>query len=97
MDNITFEIFKPAKSAMQSGKAKQKWQVKPISSDQHRKVNQLMGWTSSSSTTQSQILFEFNSKEEAIKFVEEKGFNYKIREPKKSSFKVKSYAANFTS
>lgn len=90
------KIFRPTKSAMQSGKKNtKKWLVKPIEEANIRSVNPLMGWVSASNTS-SQLGFEFSSKEAAIKFAESKNFSYEIEEPKISSLKQKSYAANFT-
>lgn len=94
--NIEVKIFKPVKSAMQSGKAKDKWFVEPISYKNHRELNQLMGWVSSNSTTYSQLHFEFNSKEEAIEFAKEYGLKYSVYEPNVAVFKRKSYSENFT-
>lgn len=95
-NDIEVKIYKPAKSAMQSGKANRKWVAKPVSDENHRRLNQLMGWVSSNSTKNSQLLFEFNSKEEAIEFAEKNQIKYFVQEPKVASFKSKSYAGNFT-
>jgi len=90
------KIFRPAKSAMQSGKKNsKKWYVEPIEETNIRSVNPLMGWISAKNTS-SQLHFEFISKEEAIKFAESEGFQYEVEEPKIASVKQKSYAANFT-
>ena len=89
-------IFRPAKSAMQSGKRNIKtWLVEPIEETNIRSVNPLMGWVSASNTS-SQLQLEFSTKEEAIKFVESRNFQYEIEEPKVASVKQKSYSANFT-
>ncbi len=89
-------IYKQSKSAMQSGKQNaKKWILKPIEEENIRSINSLMGWVSADSTI-SQLKFEFENKEDAIKFAEEKKFEYEIVEPKKPTIKPKSYAANFT-
>ena len=90
------KIFKPAKSAMQSGKKNiKKWLMEPIDESNVRSINPLMGWVSASNTT-SQLHFEFSSKEEAMKFAKEKKFEFEIHEPHGSTVKPKSYAENFT-
>lgn len=94
-EKIEVKIYQPAKSAMQSGKAKKKWLVEPIDHENHRKLGKLMGWVSSDSTFFSQLEFQFLTKEEAIRFAEDKGFECKVYEPNKASLKKKSYAANF--
>ncbi len=89
------KIFRPAKSAMQSGKQRvKKWLMKPIEENNARSINQITGWISSDNTI-SQLSFEFASKEAAIQFAENRGFEYEIHDPKISSIKPKSYAANF--
>lgn len=89
-------ILKPAKSAMQSGKKKtKKWLVKTNHDQTSRSVNETMGWISADNTL-SQLNFTFDSKENAIKFCQLKGYDYEIIEPKISTFKHKSYAENFT-
>jgi hypothetical protein len=93
---MKFRIYKPAKSAMQSGrKNTQKWLLVPIEEENIRSVNPLMGWVSAKDTS-SQIRFEFADKEEAIKFAENRNFEYEVEEPKSPTIKQKSYAANFT-
>jgi hypothetical protein len=90
------KIFQPAKSAMQSGKKnRKKWLVEPIASNNVRSINPLMGWISAANTN-SQLHFEFSSKEEAVKFAQSKGFKFEIHEPHTASIKPKSYAENFT-
>lgn len=93
---MKFRIFKPTKNAMQSGKKNtEKWLMQPILEENIRFVNQTTGWISAKNTN-SQFNFEFLSKEEAVNFAKNSGFDYEIIEPKTSSIKKKSYAANFT-
>lgn len=93
---MKFRIYKPTKSAMQSGrKNSKKWLMRPIEKSGARSINPLMGWVSASNTA-SQLCFEFSSKEDAIKFAESKNFDYEIFEPKSTAVKKKSYAENFT-
>ena len=89
-------IYKQSKSAMQSGKQNtKKWILKPVEEENIRSINPLMGWISADSTV-SQLKFEFANKEDAIKFAEDKKFEYEVIEPKASTIKPKSYSANFT-
>ena len=82
---------------MQSGKQNsKKWLMLPIEEEKIRSINPLTGWVSAKNT-QSQLRFEFLSKEDAIKFAEKKGFAYEIDKPQMSKIRPKSYAANFTS
>lgn len=90
------KILRPTKSAMQSGKKNmKKWLMLPVEENDIRSINQTMGWISADNTS-SQLRFEFSNKEDAVKFAQEKGFEYEIIEPKTATVKQKSYAANFT-
>src|SRR3954468_1529220 len=58
-------IYKPAKTAMQSGTAKTKDWVLDYEPEQPRVVEPLMGWTSSGDMRQ-QVRLQFETKEEAV-------------------------------
>ena len=89
----TAKIYSPAKSSMQSGKGKsEKWVLEYVS--QRNIYNPLMGWESSKDTN-SQIKINFSSKEQAIEFANKNNIKYKIIEPNKKKFVIKSYADNF--
>lgn len=90
------KIFRPTKSATQSGKKNtKKWLVLPIEEQNIRSINSLTGWISADNTS-SQLKFEFQNKKDAIKFAKESNFDYIVEEPEISKVKAKSYAANFT-
>jgi len=87
-------IYRPAKTAMQSGRGNTaKWVVEyePQAARTH---DSLMGWTSSSDTGQ-QVKLRFDSKEEAIAFCRRKGIDHVVREPRERRVRPKSYADNF--
>ncbi len=87
-------IFRPAKTAMQSGQANTKeWRLEH-EPESARHVEPLMGWTSSSDMN-SQIHLEFASKEEAINYAERNGIPFRVIEPKPRAPIRKSYADNF--
>lgn len=89
-------IYKPAKSAMQSGKNNiKKWLLVPVEEENVRSVNPLMGWTSAGNTV-SQLKLFFASKEAAVAYAASKKFDYEVIEPEVFLPKKKSYAANFT-
>lgn len=87
-------IFRPAKSAMQSGFAQTKNWVLEFEPEKARAVEPLMGWTSSSDA-RSQVRLEFDSKDEAIAYAERNGLAYTVSEPKVRKHQAKSYADNF--
>jgi hypothetical protein len=87
-------IYRPAKSAMQSGRANtRKWIVEfePSGGKSH---DPLMGWVSSTDTAQ-QVRMKFDSEEAAIAFCKRKGMDYVLREPHQRKIRPKSYAENF--
>ncbi|MGD9783803.1 MAG: ETC complex I subunit [Hyphomicrobiaceae bacterium] len=87
-------IFRPAKTAMQSGFARTKTWVLEHEPEAARRVEPLMGWTSSADPGQ-QVRLEFDSKEAAIAYAERNGIPYTVVEPKVRKHQPKSYADNF--
>ena len=87
-------IYKPAKTAMQSGTARTKAWVLEYEPEQPRVVEPLMGWTSSADMKQ-QIRLNFDSKEEAVAYCERHGIPFVVREPKQPARRVIAYADNF--
>src|ERR1700728_4606850 len=69
---MTARIYKPARTAMQSGNAKTKEWVLDYEPEQPRSVEPLMGWTSSGDMKQ-EVHLSFDTKEEAIAFCERHG------------------------
>jgi|TARA_B100001939_G_scaffold216650_1_gene186327 hypothetical protein len=88
------KIYKPTKTAMQSGTKKfDKWVIEFIT-DQPG-INPLMGWESSTDTN-SELKLEFSSKELAVDYAKKNKINFEIIEPKLRKVIKKSYADNFT-
>lgn len=89
-------IYQPAKTAMQSGKAKTKrWKLEFLRT-QPMKPDALMGWTTMSETIPQQLHLNFDSREDAIAYAEAKGITFEVREPKKAKEAPKAYAENFS-
>ena len=87
------KIFKPSKTAMQSGKrTSKKWLLEFDTLD--TQINPLMGWESSVDTM-SEVKLEFSSKDEAINYAKRNNLDYYIIEPEKSKIVKKSYSDNF--
>ncbi|MFD1343282.1 ETC complex I subunit [Litorisediminicola beolgyonensis] len=89
-------IYRPAKTAMSSGKAKTKHWVLEYVQDSAREIDPLMGWTSSSDT-QSQVKLRFETKEAALEYARDHGIDAQVFEPKERKFNVRprGYAENF--
>ncbi len=91
---MTARIFKPAKTAMQSGEARTKEWVLEFEPSSAPNVEPLMGWTSSSDT-QTQVRLEFETKEEAVAYATREGLAFTLTEPRPRKPIRKSYADNF--
>ncbi len=87
-------IYKPAKTAMQSGRAKTKNWVLEFEPASPREIEPLMGWTSSGDML-SQLRLFFETKEEAVDYAQRNHIAYRIFEPHARAFVKKSYADNF--
>ena len=88
------KIFKPAKTAMQSGRSKfNKWVLK-FSDKKNQLKDSMMGWNGGSSTI-SQIELKFSSKEEAVNYAKKNGIDYEVLETRERKVINKSYADNF--
>ncbi len=87
-------IYRPAKTAMQSGRARTKSWVLEFEPASPRKPDPLMGWSSSSDMRQ-QIELEFDTAEEAVAYAGKHGIAYQVFEPHVPTPRAKSYAENF--
>ena len=87
-------IYKPSKSAMQSGLKKyNKWIIEFLVDEPG--INPLMGWETSTDTY-SELKLEFSSKELAIEYAKKNKIDFEIVESQKRKIVKKSYADNFT-
>ena len=87
------KIYKPAKTAMQSGMRNTKnWllQFDTLNTG----VNPLMGWETSKDTM-SEVKLEFLTKEQAINYAKKNNIDFYIIEPQKRKVIKKSYSDNF--
>ena len=83
------KIYKPSKTAMQSGLKKfDKWIIEYITDDPG--INPLMGWESSTDTY-GELKLEFSTKELAIEYAKKNNINFEVIEPNKRKITLKSY------
>jgi hypothetical protein len=87
-------IYRPSKSAMQSGKARTKNWVLEYEPQRPRSLDPLMGWTSSTDMLQ-QVTLEFDTADEAKAYAEAHAIPYQVFEPHMPKPRAKSYAENF--
>lgn len=88
------KIYKPTKTAMQSGTATNDFWLLEFASEDKKYIEPLMGWVGNRDTKQ-QLRMKFDSKEQAIAYAENNEIPFKLIEPKTRKFIKKSYADNF--
>ena len=87
------KIYKPSKTAMQSGTRNTKnWLLEFDTLDTG--TNPLMGWETSEDTM-SEVKLKFSTKEEALNYAKKNNIDYYIIEPQKNKIIKKSYSDNF--
>ena len=92
---MSARIYKPSKTAMQSGFANTKSWILDFEPEVPRQVEPLMGWTSSADMRQ-QLQLSFDSKEEAVAYCEARGIAYQVFETTPPKRRIMSYADNFS-
>ena len=86
-------IYKPAKTAMQSGLRKTKnWILEYELLETG--ISPLMGWESSKDTL-SEIKLEFSTRDLAISYAKKNNISYYVINPQDSKLVKKSYSDNF--
>jgi hypothetical protein len=91
---MTARIFKPARTAMQSGTGKTKQWLLEHEIETPRRIEPLMGWTSTEET-QQQVRLWFDTAEEAVAYAQRNGIAFRVIEPNVAATKVLSYSDNF--
>ena len=87
-------IFRPAKTAMQSGTAKTQCWVLEYEPATPREPDPLMGWASAGDTL-NEVRLKFETLEAAVAFARKRGLEYTVISPKQGAIRPKSYADNF--
>jgi hypothetical protein len=87
------KIYQPAKSAMQSGAARQKWRLE-FAPGAAPSSDALMGWTSSLGPS-GQVRMSFDTKEQAIAFARAHQIAHQVSEPQMRGRTIKAYSDNF--
>jgi hypothetical protein len=94
LGTMTARIFRPAKSAMQSGLRTTREWILEFEPESPPVIEPLMGWTASGDT-RTQVRISFDTKEEAVAFAERNHIAYRIEDPLPVTRKQISYADNF--
>lgn len=88
------KIYRPSKSAMQSGRASRDSWVLEYEQVSSRQAEPLMGWTSSGDTL-NQVKLRFYSSKAAVAYAEKKGWDYTILPEQTRRVKPRNYQDNF--
>ena len=92
---MTARIYCPAKTAMQSGRAKSRRWLLEFAAQHAKTADPLMGWTSSSDMKADELRLWFASREEAVAYAERHGIDYRVEQHNSRRIEPKSYADNF--
>lgn len=91
---MNVKIYRPARNAMQAGRAKSGFWVLEYEPATSRQPESLMGWSSSGDTL-NQVKMEFPTEEEAVRFAEKKGWAYTVLPAQERRISPRNYVDNF--
>jgi len=91
---VKVRIYQPAKTAMQSGRARTHDWVLSFEPAVPRRRDPLMGWTGSLDTRE-QVLLHFDTREEAVAYADRHGYDYEIHMPHQPRHRLQRYADRF--
>ena len=91
----TAKIYQPARTAMQSGKAKTGHWMLEFERPAPGRPDALMGWNSMPDTI-TEVKLSFDTKQEAIAYATAKNIPFAVKEPHHASIPPKAYAENFS-
>jgi hypothetical protein len=89
------KIFRPSKTAMQSGRAKTKQWTLQFEPRAAKRPDPLMGWASTDDTA-SQVKLSFETREQAVSYAKRHGIAFQVVEARETPRRMKSYADNFS-
>ena len=87
-------IYRPSKTAMQSGKAKARDWILEFEPASARTPDPLMGWNTSRDMN-AQVRLTFETREEAVAYAERHGIPFQLFTPRERKRIIKAYADNF--
>ncbi len=90
---MTARIYKPTRSAMQSGKGKSKEWFLEFVRETPPSADPLMGWTSGDTSTQ--VKLRFDTQEEAEDYARRNGIAYSVAPVPPTKTQKRSYSDNF--
>ncbi len=91
---MTARIYRPSRSATQSGEACSRLWVLEFVPQLPPEIDPLMGWTGSRDMRR-EVKLNFGTKEEAIAYAEKNDIAFRVEPPKEERRKLISYSDNF--
>src|ERR1051325_6103643 len=91
---MSAKIYRPAKTAMQSGKAKTHLWLLEFDQEEPRRIDPILGYTSSADMKQ-QLKLSFETLEQPCAYAERNGIEYRVLKPKEAARQTVSYTDNF--
>lgn len=91
---MTARIYRPAKSAMTSGRGNSRHWVLEFDPADRRQLDPVMGWTSSSDTRR-QLRLRFDTQDEAVAYAQRHKLAYRLEPERPRRRHLKAYADNF--
>jgi hypothetical protein len=93
---VRARIYRPARSATQSGTARTREWVLEFAPEAPREVDPLMGWTSSGDMN-AQVRLRFESREAAEAYARDRGIEAVVLEPRtrRPNIRPRGYGENF--
>jgi hypothetical protein len=88
------QIYRPARTAMQSGKGKTREWVLDFDPSRAKHPDPLMGWSGGGDTL-AQVSLRFATRDEAEAYARRHGIEYAVAEPHAPKLRIKAYADNF--
>jgi hypothetical protein len=90
-------IYRPSRTAMQSGKAKYDEWVLEFEQEYAKRLDPLMGWTTSQDTQAGQVVLHFETKDQAIAYAKQHQIPHQVIEPNQGPRTIRAYSDNFSS
>lgn len=87
-------IYRPAKSAMQSGRGNSKAWVLEFEPAAAKRPDPLMGWAGSVDTL-GQVKLRFATRDDAAAYASKHGIDFRILPDQQRNLKLRTYAENF--
>jgi ETC complex I subunit conserved region len=91
---MSARIYRPAKTAMQSGRGKSKRWCLEFDAESPRAIEPLMGWTSSSDM-KSQLKLWFETAEDAVDYAKRNNIAFRMDTAQERKPKSMAYSDNF--